>query len=174
MRQAMTTDFTRAAIAFCAVLATACAHGEIVCETDNAALQAMQPIEVTLTRADGSDYSMPAKLADNDTTRAAGFQHVCGSTIATMPILFLFERELVPSFHMNNVVAPIDIAFINKRGRVDSIQSMQPYSVVAINKPLYSPNRPVLYALEVHPGFYQKHNLSLSTTMTWASAAAAD
>ena len=140
------------------------------CELDNAALQAMPLIEVTLSRKDGSQHSVPAKLADNITTRAAGFQRVCAETIEAMPILFVFQRESVPSFHMNNVVAPIDIAFIDKRGNLESIQTMKPYSLLQRKKPLYSPSRPVLYAFEVHPGFFDKHDISLGDKLTWANS----
>lgn len=138
------------------------------CELDNAALQAMPIVEVTLTREDGSQHRLPAKLADNNTTRAAGFQRVCAATIEAMPILFVFQQEAIPSFHMNNVVAPIDIAFIDKRGRIESIQAMKPYSMLQRRKPLYSPSRPVLSAFEVRPGFFDKHEISLGHNMTWA------
>jgi len=150
-----------------AVLLSDRAYADIPCELDNAALQSMKSIEVTLTRKDGSFYSMPARLADTNSTRAAGFQRICEATIEAMPILFEFEREGIPSFHMNNVVAPIDIAFIDKRGRIESIQSMKPYSLIEVKKALYRPKRPVLYALEVHKGFYRQHGLSLSSKMTW-------
>ena len=138
------------------------------CETDNQALQAMPHIEVTLTRADGTSHSFDAKLADNLSTRAAGFQRVCASTIEATPILFQFQREQTPSFHMHNVVAPLDIAFIDKEGGIDSIQLMKVYSILQVTKPLYSSTGPVLYALEAHPGFFDKHAVSLSSTMTWA------
>ncbi len=140
------------------------------CELDNAALQAMPLIEVTISRKDGSQHSVTAKLADNNATRAAGFQRVCAETIEAMPILFVFQRESIPSFHMNNVVAPIDIAFVDKRGRLESIQAMKPYSLLQRKKPLYSPNRPILYAFEVHPGFFKKHDILLGDTLTWAKA----
>lgn len=161
------TSCARTAIILLSVLASVCANAQVECETDNAALQSMPVIEVTLTRDDGSSYSMPSKLADNNVTRAAGFQRVCESTIEAMPILFVFQRESTPGFHMNNVVSPIDIAFIDKAGRLESIQAMKPYSVLEIKKPLYSPKRPVLYALEVHKGFFDKHNISLTSKMSW-------
>jgi len=137
------------------------------CEVDNAALQSMPVIQVTLSREDGSEYTVPAKLADNNANRAAGFQRVCASTIAAMPILFVFQQEQVPNFHMNNVVAPIDIAFIDKKGRIESIQSMKTYSMLQRKKPLYSPKRPVLYAFEAHPGFFDEHEISHTSKMTW-------
>ena len=150
---------------------SASAQSEIVCEKDNEALRAMPDIEISLSRSDGSSHVMAAKLADTNASRAAGFQRVCESTIEAMPILFVFARETIPSFHMNNVVAPIDIAFVDRRGRIESIQSMKPYSIIEINKPVYSPKKPVLYALEVHKGFFEKHNLSAKTKMSWTKKA---
>jgi len=140
------------------------------CEITNAALDAMPPIEVTLTRADGSTYALTAKLANNNHTRAEGFQRVCESTMRETPILFTFESEVIPSFHMNNVVAPIDIAFIRKNNAIDVIHAMQPYSLVSLIKPVYAPNKPIVAALETHKGFYADNNIDLSSTVTWQQA----
>lgn len=140
------------------------------CEVDNPSLQAMPAIQIELIREDGSKHTMPAKLANTNATRAAGFQKVCASTIAEMPILFVFNIEQVPGFHMNNVVAPIDIAFIKKGGELESIQAMQPYSVMQLKKKLWRPKQPVKYALEVHPGFFEQHNINLKSRMRWEHA----
>ena len=164
------SKFIQATVFFLTLVTSACGYAQADCQIDNPALRAMSKIEVTLTRDDGSSYTMPAKLADNNATRAAGFQRVCESTIEAMPILFVFTTPSVPGFHMNNVVAPIDIAFIDSEGNLESIQAMKPYSKIQIRKPLYRPSRPVLYALEVHKGFYQKHKISVDSTMTWAPA----
>ena len=137
------------------------------CELDNPSLRAMPIVDVEFTRDDGSVFSSKARLANNSRTRAAGFQKVCASTIAAMPILFVFKSEVKPSFHMHNVVAPIDIAFIDKRGHIESIRAMEPYSLMAIKKPLYSPNRPVISAFEVHPGYFKKHNISFKSRFSW-------
>ncbi len=137
------------------------------CETTNAALESMPLIDVTLTRQDGSQHKLEARHANNNATRAAGFQRVCESTIASTPILFTFPRPTVPSFHMNNVVAAIDIAFIAQGGRIDTVYTMQPYSLVSLKKPLYSPNKPVLAALEAHENFYLEQNIDASAKITW-------
>ncbi len=147
---------------------SACASAQMQkCETTNAALKAMPSVEVVLTRKDGSELLLNAKLADNNYTRAAGFQRVCESTMRETPILFTFERELVPSFHMNNVVAPIDIAFIRKNNEIDIIHAMQVYSVVTLNKPVYSATTPIVAALETHQGFYTENNIDLSSKISW-------
>lgn len=138
------------------------------CELDNLSLQAMPLVEATFSNSDGSVFKTTVRLADNNRTRAAGFQRVCASTIAAMPILFVFASEVQPSFHMRNVVAPIDIAFIDKRGRLESIQAMKPYSLISINKPLYSPDRPVVAAFEAHPGYFEKHSISFQSRFSWS------
>ena len=156
-----------AALGLLGVSVSACGQG-VSCQKDNEALQAMPKISVTLTRADGSNLVIDGKLADNNQTRSAGFQRVCASTIEAAPILFAFNRAVMPNFHMNNVVAPIDIAFIDADGAIESIQSMQPYSLVAIDKPLYGPKRPIVAALEAHPGFFSKHELGLDSKVSWS------
>lgn len=140
---------------------------ELNCELDNSSLRDMPIVEVLFTRSDSSVFLDKVRLANTNETRAAGFQRVCASTIAATPILFAFRQEAQVAFHMHNVVAPIDIAFIDQRGGVESIQAMQPYSLVSLNKPLYGPKRPVLYALEVHPGYFEKHRISLKSHFSW-------
>ena len=137
------------------------------CQTTNPALEAMPPVEVSITRADGSSYEITAKLANTNYTRSAGFQRVCASTIAQTPILFVFENEVVPSFHMNNVVAPIDIAFIKADSSIDVIHAMQPYSLVSLSKPLYASKGPIIAALETHKGFYDEHDFGMDSTISW-------
>lgn len=126
------------------------------CELSNEALQAMPMIEVELLVADKSVKKVKARLADNARTRAAGFQRVCASVIEQTPILFLYKQTRIPRFHMNNVVAPIDIAFIKRDGSIDVIHSMKPYFLGSLRKPEYSPNSPIIAALEASPGFFKQ------------------
>ncbi len=144
-----------------------CGPAMAECEMDNAALQAMKDITVIFTRTDKSQFSITAKYADNNTTRAAGFQRVCSERVDNTAILFHFERALIPSFHMNNVVAPLDIAFIDEQGQVDSIHLMQVYSLLLRNKPLYSSTKPIVAALEARKNFYVDNKVDAGTTITW-------
>lgn len=149
----------------------------VPCEGDNAALQDMYSSTVSFEQGSAETkktINVSVKIADTNATRAAGFQRVCASTIAATPILFLFDKPAVPSFHMNNVVAPIDIAFIDKNGAIESIQVMQPYSLLLKKKPLYSPKRPVIAALEARPGFYSDKGLKVGDILRWASASSND
>ena len=144
------------------------------CENDNAALQSMGRVNVTFTRADGSSFELEAKYANDSLTRAAGFQRVCPERVESTLILFEFEDAMTPQFHMNNVVAPLDIAFIDENGRVESTQLMNIYSLLMVSTPLYSPSRPVIAALEAHKGFYQQHNIDVSSKISWEVVAGQD
>jgi len=142
------------------MLFAGCSVAQPTCEMENDALRAMTPSQLSFERVDGSVFKVEVRTADNNYTRSEGFQRVCKEAIAAKPILFLFDRELMPRFHMNNVVASIDIAFIKKNGEIESIQAMAPYTLVSRERPLYGPSEPIVAALEAHPGFYTKHNLA--------------
>ncbi len=147
---------------------------EFKCELDNAALQAMYRSTVSFesgSNGDETTKNIVVKTADNNATRAAGFQRVCASTIAKTPILFLFNSPVIPNFHMNNVVAAIDIAFIDEHGEIESIHAMQPYSLLLLKKPLYSPKRPIVAALEARPGFFSDNNLMAGDAIRWVADA---
>lgn len=151
---------------FCGALFCSFAFAES-CQLDNVYLQAMPEGKVSVTNTDGEVLHLFVKTASTDRTRAAGFQRVCASTIEAKPILFLFDRAFIPQFHMRNVVAPIDIAFIDQQGQIESIQSMLPYVIGSVIRPLYSPRREVVAALEVHQGFYEKHKLEVGARVEW-------
>jgi uncharacterized membrane protein (UPF0127 family) len=151
-----------------AVAAEAMANSvvNVSCEMDNKALRAMRSGLVTIATPQGRRVQLNVKIADNNYTRAQGFQRVCAERIAAEPILFVFGVPVIPNFHMNNVVAPIDIAFINEQGRIDVIHKMQVYGNSGY-KPRYGPSSPVVAALEVSPSFFEKNSLSSDSAITW-------
>ena len=151
----------------CALTSYAWAETSQHCEISNHALQAMPIIDLWFEYANGEKFQIKVKLANRNSTRAAGFQRVCAATIGAQPILFVFENEVRPRFHMRNVVAPIDIAFIQKGGKIDSIQAMPTYILGRREQPLYSPAKKVVAALETHPGFYAEHGVDHSVSIKW-------
>lgn len=159
--------FTFAALLFNGFYMSATWASNIECELDNVDLRGMSMSLVTFTRPDGSTFDVEVKTADSNSERSAGFQRVCAETVKKAPILFVFAREASPQFHMHNVVAPLDIAFIKSDGGIDSIQSMYPYILISIHKQLYSPTQPVIAALEAHPSFYLQNNIDLQSVVTW-------
>ena len=71
-------------------------------------------------------------------------------------MLFVFEESSEKSFHMNHTQIPLDIAFINASGIVESIKELQPLNPV----PVYS-DAEVLYALEVNRGWFAENNVEV-------------
>ncbi len=151
---------------FLALTLTASTRAENACEMDNRALQAMRDGIVTIASPSGRQVQLKVKIADNNYTRGQGFQRVCAEQIAAMPILFLFGMEVLPSFHMHNVIAPIDIAFIDAHGSIDSMYKMRPYGPTD-GAPRYTPKAPIVAALEVSPAFFEQNAIGPDSIITW-------
>jgi len=69
-------------------------------------------------------------------------------------MLFIFDDTDYHSFHMKNTFIPLDIAFINEEGRIESIKELNPYSVM----PVY-PNGKIRYAIEVNRGWFAENGV---------------
>lgn len=108
----------------------------------------------TITLGSGQKTTFQYRLADTAVRMQHGFQRTCAQTIETTQMLFKFTHPQKPAFHMNNVVAPLDIAFIDENGKITDVLLMKTYSVIDLKKPLYSPSKTVLYALEARAGYF--------------------
>ena len=71
-------------------------------------------------------------------------------------MLFVFEDVSKKHFHMKNTVIPLDIAFINEYGIIESIEELSPLKVLPISSPTE-----VLYALEVNRGWFKNNNVNV-------------
>ena len=71
-------------------------------------------------------------------------------------MLFVFDRVAQQSFHMSHTTIPLDIAFINEEGYIESIKELTPLR----REPVYS-NAPVLYALEVNRGWFAENEVKV-------------
>ena len=71
-------------------------------------------------------------------------------------MLFVFSESSEKSFHMNHTQIPLDIAFINESGIIESIKELKPLNPV----PVYS-DAEVLYALEVNRGWFTENNVNV-------------
>ena len=130
------------------------------CQHETKAWQAMETHKVLLIGPGGKRIELPVKIADEETERRAGFQHVCPRTIAKSPMLFIFPRSVRVSFHMNNVHAPLQIGFFGAEGTLIDVQLMQPYGPPPGKRHLYDPGQPVRAALEAEAGFFEQYGLA--------------
>ena len=69
-------------------------------------------------------------------------------------MLFIFENTDNHSFHMKNTFIPLDIAFINEEGVIESIKELDPMSSV----PVY-PDGKIRYAVEVNRGWFAENGV---------------
>ena len=71
-------------------------------------------------------------------------------------MLFVFDRVAQQSFHMSHTTIPLDIAFIDEEGCIESIKELTPLR----REPVYS-NASVLYALEVNRGWFAENEVKV-------------
>ena len=71
-------------------------------------------------------------------------------------MLFSFIESGEKFFHMKDTIIPLDIAFINERGIIESIKELKPLSTVPI-----SSDSSVLYALEVNRGWFATNDVNV-------------
>ena len=141
--------FLAAAIAVTAIVATSQVSAQD-CLQWRTALASMRSGTVTIVGGD-QKVQFPVKVADDNQQRAAGFQCATHEEIEQTKILFDFGVEIMTAFHMQNVVAPLDVAFAKADGRIFSIQRMTPSPTA-----LYQPMGAFRYALETPAGFFER------------------
>ena len=71
-------------------------------------------------------------------------------------MLFSFIESGEKFFHMKDTIIPLDIAFINERGIIESIKELKPLSTIPI-----SSDSSVLYALEVNRGWFDTNDVNV-------------
>ena len=69
-------------------------------------------------------------------------------------MLFIFENTDYHSFHMKNTFIPLDIAFINEEGIIESIKELNPMNPI----PVY-PDGEIRYAIEVNRGWFAENGV---------------
>ena len=115
---------------------------------------ASMPLKMLTIQAGAKTLAIRVKAADSAERQAGGFQCATPEEIQRNLILFDFGEEIVTQFHMRNVPAPLDIAFMKADGRIFSILRME-----SNPKELYGPMGPFRYALEARAGFYASQGI---------------
>ncbi len=94
------------------------------------------------------------EIADNEQEKMQGLMYrkympdTCG-------MLFIFDKEEPQSFWMKNTIIPLDIIFVDKNGKIVSIQkNTTPYSEKSI--PSY---KPAMFVVEVNAGFCDRYDI---------------
>jgi uncharacterized membrane protein (UPF0127 family) len=99
-----------------------------------------------------------AEIADTEGKRTRGlmFRKGLGGDAG---MLFVYEKNVRPSFWMKNMRFPLDIIWIDKDHRiVDVVSDVQPCTDDCA---LLVSDREVQFILEVESGFVRRHNIKL-------------
>jgi uncharacterized membrane protein (UPF0127 family) len=115
---------------------------------------AAMPVRMVTVQTGAKTMAIRVKIAETSEHAAAGFQCSTPQEIQKTLILFDFGREIYSQFHMNNVPAALDIAFIKGDGSIFSILKMDPSPTA-----LYGPLGNFRFALEARAGFYESQGI---------------
>ena len=115
---------------------------------------ATMPLRMVSIQAGTRTLALRVKMADSGERQAGGFQCATPDEIKRHLILFDFGKEIFTQFHMQNVHAALDIAFIKGDGRIFAILKMDPSPTE-----LYGPLGEFRYALEAHAGFFASQGI---------------
>ncbi len=130
------------------------------CQTETAAWRHMQIGIVEWLNSRQQRIFLSTRIADDPVERAAGFQYICPQQFQDNVILFIFAAPLQARFHMRNVYAPLDIAFIDNDGKVVKIMTMRPASWEKNGQSrLYGPAVAFRYALEARVGYFKEQGI---------------
>jgi zinc transport system permease protein len=123
------------------------------CKRWRAAFAAM-PVRMVTVQVGAKTVAVRVKVAETSEQKAAGFQCSTPQEIQNTLILFDFGREIHTQFHMQNVPAALDIAFVKADGKIFSILKMDPSPTA-----LYGPMGDFRFALEARAGFYESQGV---------------
>jgi zinc transport system permease protein len=115
---------------------------------------AAMPVRMVTLQIGAKTVAYRVRVAETSEHAAAGFQCATPQEIQKTLILFDFGQEIYSQFHMNNVPAALDIAFIKGDGAIFSILKMDPSPTA-----LYGPLGNFRFALEARAGFYESQGI---------------
>lgn len=155
------------AVALLTVVLAGCA------DTDEPALDALPPLhpdvdvldrtEVTI-RSDAGEVVVQARVAAAPAEQQRGLMHVPDLPDG-VGMLFTFDADRDGGFWMKDTLVPLDIAFIDRDGRIVAILAMDPCE--ADPCPVYTPEERYRSALEVPQGWFADQGVAVGDDVTW-------
>lgn len=115
---------------------------------------ASMPTRMVTVQVGARTIALRVKVADTGERQAGGFQCATVDEINRHVILFDFGKEIFTQFHMQNVPAALDIAFVKDDGRIFAILKMDPSPTE-----LYGPLGQFRYAIEAHAGSFASQGI---------------
>jgi len=95
------------------------------------------------------------EIADDEAERSKGLMFR-DSLPENDGMLFVYESERSLGFWMRNTLIPLDIAYIDGKGRIVDIQQMEPR-----DETTHLSKADAMYALEMNAGWFEAHDVGL-------------
>jgi uncharacterized protein len=115
---------------------------------------------LVLRDAFGGNHRLTVEIADTTPLRTRGLMWRSELPEGT-GMLFIFPDEVVQSFWMRNTLIPLDMLFIDKRGKVVGVvQWAEPRTLSS-----RTVGKPSLYVLEVPGGWTSKNGVRAGSTV---------
>jgi len=161
----LNSSLSRAPVAFMLILLVLAAGGCDGRERDfksggTAAAEASSPAALPTIEVGGNKLNV--EIVQDPETREKGLMNR-QSLPEEQGMLFVFEVERVLYFWMRNTFIPLDIAFIDSKGKIVDIQTMAPLDETR----QYVSAAPALYALEVNAGWFQRHKVRVGDSVAF-------
>lgn len=100
-------------------------------------------------------HEVKVEVADDEEERRRGLMHR-DSLPEDQGMLFVYSEERTLSFWMRNTNIPLDVAYLDRRGTIVDIRSMDPQT-----DRLYESRQPAMYALEMNRGWFRDHGVGV-------------
>ena len=101
---------------------------------------------------------LQVEIADTDETRERGLMDR-KSLPENAGMLFICEKPRRVNFWMKNTLIPLSVGFFDEDKVLFQIADMHPPPPGATTFPLTPSEKPILYALEVNLGWFEKHKI---------------
>ena len=127
------------------------ATGEQAAETRTGAVA--QAVELVPLRVGGIEIQV--EIADDADERQRGLMYR-ESLEENQGMLFVYPEQRILGFWMRNTLIPLDIAYIDREGRIVDIQQMEPQTTET-----HDSAAPAMYALEMNQGWFEANGIRI-------------
>lgn len=124
--------------------------------------KAMERVETTIHQKDNITIDVNLEISRTPRDIARGLMgRTKLSQNSGMLFVFDYKRDTDNGFWMYQTLIPLDIAFLDKEGKILSIHQMKPCRSKEFEEcPSTYPDYPYYYALEMNKDFFSENNLS--------------
>lgn len=127
------------------------ANGKQTAETGTGAVA--QALELVPLRVGGIEIQV--EIADDADERQRGLMYR-ESLAEDQGMLFVYPEQRTLGFWMKNTLIPLDIAYVDREGRIVDIQQMEPQTTET-----HDSAAPAMYALEMNKGWFEANGIRI-------------